>query len=149
MVLEPQFSLPNTEQTNGRWHSLLLRLPVRHPRMNIIILPAPRCQPTCPYGKSPFLEKKGDPVISWVWLMEQNWMLPSLSTNVVVVSCQAVYDSSRPHELQHARLPCPSPSPRVCLSSCLMNWWCHLTISFPVTLFFFLYPQHQGLFLVN
>ena len=30
-------------------------------------------------------------------------------------------DSSRSHGLQHTRLPCPSPSPRVCPSSCLLN----------------------------
>ena len=33
------------------------------------------------------------------------------------------------HELQHARLPCPSPSPRVCPSSCPLNQWCHPLIS--------------------
>ena len=33
------------------------------------------------------------------------------------------------HGLQHARLPCPSPSPGVCPSSCPLNWWCHPTIS--------------------
>ena len=38
------------------------------------------------------------------------------------------------HGLQHARLPCPTLSPRVC--SCLLSWWCHPTISFSVALFF-------------
>ena len=37
--------------------------------------------------------------------------------------------------LQHARLPCPSPSPEICLSSCPLNQWCHSTISSPVILF--------------
>ena len=32
--------------------------------------------------------------------------------------CQVMSDSSWPHGLQHARLPCPSPSPRACPSSC-------------------------------
>ena len=32
-------------------------------------------------------------------------------------------------ELQHARLPCPSPTPRACSNSCLLSWWCHPTIS--------------------
>ena len=31
--------------------------------------------------------------------------------------------------LQHARLPCPSPSPRACSNSCPSSWWCHPTIS--------------------
>ena len=34
-----------------------------------------------------------------------------------------------PHWLQHTRLPCPSPSPRVCSNSCPVSWWCHPTIS--------------------
>ena len=33
-----------------------------------------------------------------------------------------------PHGLQHARLPCPSPTPRAYSNSCLSNWWCHPTI---------------------
>ena len=33
-------------------------------------------------------------------------------------------DSFWPHGLQHARLPCPSPSPRICSNSCsLSQWW--------------------------
>ena len=38
-------------------------------------------------------------------------------------------DSLRPHELQRARLPCPSLSPGVCIDSCPLSWWCHPTIS--------------------
>ena len=35
----------------------------------------------------------------------------------------------RPHELQHTRPPCPSPSPRVYPTSCPLSQWCHPTIS--------------------
>ena len=35
----------------------------------------------------------------------------------------------QPHELQHARLPCPSLSPGVCSSSCPLSQWCHPAIS--------------------
>ena len=38
-------------------------------------------------------------------------------------------DSLWPHRLQHARLPCPSLSPRVCSNSCPSSRWCHLNIS--------------------
>ena len=38
-------------------------------------------------------------------------------------------DSLRPHELQHARPPCPSPAPRVYSNSCPLSRWCHPTIS--------------------
>ena len=34
-----------------------------------------------------------------------------------------------PNRLQHARLPCPSPTPRVYSNSCPLSWWCHPTIS--------------------
>ena len=33
-----------------------------------------------------------------------------------------------PHGLQHARPPCPSPTPGIYSNSCPLNWWCHLTI---------------------
>ena len=33
------------------------------------------------------------------------------------------------HGLQHARLPCPSPTPRACSNSCPSSWWCYPTIS--------------------
>ena len=39
-------------------------------------------------------------------------------------------DSLRPHGLQHARPPYPSPAPRVYSNSCPLSWWCHPTISF-------------------
>ena len=42
----------------------------------------------------------------------------------------------RPRELQHARLPCPSVSLGVCLSSCPLSWWCHTTISSSLDPFF-------------
>ena len=40
-----------------------------------------------------------------------------------------------PHELQHARLPCPSLSPRIRSDSCPLSQWCHLTISSSVSPF--------------
>ena len=42
-----------------------------------------------------------------------------------------------PNGLQHARLPCPSLSPRVCSNSCPLSRWCHLTISSSAALFSF------------
>ena len=43
-------------------------------------------------------------------------------------SVTVVSNSLQPHGLQHARLPCPSPSPRACSNSCPLSWWCHPTI---------------------
>ena len=47
----------------------------------------------------------------------------------LLFSCSVVSDSLRPHGLQHARLPSPSPSPGACSNSCPLSWWCHPTIS--------------------
>ena len=47
----------------------------------------------------------------------------------VQFSCSVVSDSLRPRGLQHARLPCPSPTPRTYSHSCLQSQWCHPTIS--------------------
>ena len=44
-------------------------------------------------------------------------------------------DSLQPHGLQHARLPCPSPTPGACSNSCPSSWWCHPTISSSVVPF--------------
>ena len=38
-------------------------------------------------------------------------------------------NSLRPHEPQHARPPCPSPTPRVHPNACPLSWWCHPTSS--------------------
>ena len=56
---------------------------------------------------------------------------------LLLFSCQVVSDSLRPRGLQHTRPPCPSPSPRVCPSSCPFNQRYHPTISSSVILFSF------------
>ena len=47
----------------------------------------------------------------------------------VQFSCSVMSDSLQPHAPQHARPPCPSPTPRVYSNSCPSSWWCHPTIS--------------------
>ena len=49
--------------------------------------------------------------------------------NTVQFSRSVMSDSLRPHWLQHARSPCPSPTPRAYPNSCLLSRWCHPTIS--------------------
>ena len=44
-------------------------------------------------------------------------------------SRSVVSDSLLPHGLQHARLPCWSPTPGVYSKSCPLSWWCHPTIA--------------------
>ena len=53
----------------------------------------------------------------------------------VQFSCSVVSDSLRPHEPQHARPSCPSPTPGVHPNPCPLSRWCHPTISSPVVPF--------------
>ena len=69
-----------------------------------------------------------------------------LSSNLVPVlpgwlssvqfSHSVVSDSLQPHEPQHARPPCPSPTPRVHPNLCPLSQWCHPAISSSVIPFF-------------
>ena len=51
-------------------------------------------------------------------LMKQNF-------SSVQFSCSVVSNSLWPHGPQHARSPCPSPTPGVYPNSCPLSWWCH------------------------
>ena len=50
-------------------------------------------------------------------------------------SRSVVSDSLWSHGPQHARLPCPSSTPRAYSNSCPSSWWCHPTISSSVVPF--------------
>ena len=54
-----------------------------------------------------------------------NLNLSTVQNSSVTQLCLTLW----PHGLQHARLPCPSPTPRACSNSCPLSWWCHPTIS--------------------
>ena len=63
-------------------------------------------------------------------------------------SCSVMSGSLQPHGLQHARLPCPSQTPRVYSNSGPLSRWCHpsshpLSSPSPTT---FNLSQNQGLF---
>ena len=64
-------------------------------------------------------------LLSFIFL---NYCLYQLSHSIVSFSWW-------PHGLQHARLPCASPTPGACSSSCPLSWWCHPTISSSVVPF--------------
>ena len=64
------------------------------------------------------------------WFLErepQVWKESQFSS--VQFSRSVVSDSLQPHELQHARPPCPPPTPRVYPNSCPSSQWCHPVIS--------------------
>ena len=48
---------------------------------------------------------------------------------MLLFSHSVMSDSLPSHALQHARLPCPSPSPGACSNSRPLSWWCHPTVS--------------------
>ena len=60
----------------------------------------------------------------------------NLTISSVQFSHSVVSDSLKRHELQHARPPCPSPTPGVYSNSSPLSRWCHPTISSSVVPFF-------------
>ena len=69
----------------------------------------------------------------WHWWPQGPW---AFSPSLVQFSHSVVSNSLRPHGLQHARPPCPSPTPGAYPYSCPLSQWCHPTISSSVIPFF-------------
>ena len=66
------------------------------------------------------------------------WRKPGSDCKYIVqFSCSVVFDSLWPHGLQHASLPCPSPTPGAYSNSCPSSWWCHPIISSSIVPFSF------------
>ena len=55
--------------------------------------------------------------------------MPRDSSSSVQFSRSVMSDSLWPHGLQHARLPCPSPTSGACSNSCPLSQWCYPTLS--------------------
>ena len=102
----------------------------RHPRKRL--QPASQSAHPCPARESPPESRSSScstvsPRDTWPrtprgreQLLPQAWS--------VQFSCSIVSHSLRPHGLQHASSPCPSPSPRPYSKSCPSSWWCHPAI---------------------
>ena len=69
------------------------------------------------------------------------WFIYTMKHSVQFSSVTVVSNSLRPHESQHARPPCPSPTLRVHSNSCPLSWWCHPAISSSVIPFSSSSPQ--------
>ena len=69
------------------------------------------------------------------WATEPNWKYWNASYIIVKWNRSVVSNSLRPHGLQHARPPCPSPTPRGYSNSCPLSQWYHPTISSSVVPF--------------
>ena len=65
---------------------------------------------------------------------KEMWYMPTVEYSVQF-SRSVVSDSLRPHESQHARPPCPSPTPGVHSNSSPLSQWCHPAISSSVVPF--------------
>ena len=78
-----------------------------------------------------------DPLLGSYWFarkthrIQENILLTQLSS----VQWSVVSDSLWPHEPQHTRPPCPSPTPRVHPNPCSLSQWCHPDISSSVVPF--------------
>ena len=59
----------------------------------------------------------------------EKWSIHFWTFSSVQFSRSVLSDSLQPHESQHTRPPCPSPTPRVYPNSCPLSRWCHPAIS--------------------
>ena len=102
------------------------------------------CTIISPYYYSSALGLNTAPSWGSTFQMAGTWK-ECIQFNSVQFSRSVVSNSLQPHELQHTRPPCLSPTPRVYPNSCPLSWWCHPTISSPSPPALNL-SQHQGLF---
>ena len=71
-------------------------------------------------------KKLSEYVARVAYIMNRIWIDPSKHmASSVQFSHSVVSDSLWPHESQHDRSPCPSPTPGVYLNSCPLSQWCH------------------------
>ena len=70
-----------------------------------------------------------------IWDFSQSHNPQSVQNQSVQFSHSVVSDSLWPHESQHTRPPCPSPTPGVHSDSHPSSWWCHPAISSSVVPF--------------
>ena len=63
------------------------------------------------------------------WIFRQIENHQTYIQGILQFSRSVMSNSLWPHEPQHTRPPCPSPTPGVHSNSCPLSWWCHLTTS--------------------
>ena len=70
-----------------------------------------------------------------LWFFQKVQFFSSLGYSLVQFSHSVMSDSLQLHGLQHARPPCPSPTPRIYSNRCPLSQWCYPTISSSVVPF--------------
>ena len=75
-----------------------------------------------------YSRKRKEQIEKWRKSMDTHKEADVSGFSSVQFSRSVVSNSLWPHEPQHARPPCPSPTPRVYPISCPLSWWCHPTI---------------------
>ena len=80
------------------------------------------------WTKSSFLQSRN-------FTMKTECRHMNIQFSSVQFSCSVMSDSLQPHELQHVRPPCPSPTPGVHSNSRPLSRWCHPAISSSVVPF--------------
>ena len=76
-------------------------------------------------------------IVNWLYFIKnkKSYIRFKEKFSSVQFSCSVMSNCLWPHEPQHTRPPCPSPTPRVYSDSCPLSWWCHPTISSSVVPF--------------
>ena len=78
--------------------------------------------------KIPWMEELGRLQSVGLQRVGHNWANSLVHIRFFQFSRSVVSNSLWPHGLQHARPPCPSPTPRVYSTLCPLSQWCHQTI---------------------
>ena len=84
-------------------------------------------QPPCLLYDFSFYCVMTNPLMRWVpsFFSFFETLLDMLYPLLLLFSRSVMSDSLRPHGLQQASLPCPSPFPGASSDSCPLSWWCH------------------------
>ena len=80
------------------------------------------------------------PLPLWLYMSSVSASLRSFDSSVQF-SRAVESESLRPYEPQHARPPCPSPTPRVHPNPCPLSQWCHPTVCHPLLLLPSIFPS--------
>ena len=140
----PHHSVKSREQTQSKF-SLLQKTVFCFFRKQYLVTHSKSCAPCLGFkdlhqrmGSLPFhLNISPLPPGPQAWLDPKDFcLLPDVLCTSVQISLSVMSNSLLYHGVQHARFPCPSPTPVACSNSCSSGWWCHPTISssvFPFT----------------